>query len=78
MKTKTDIHLWVMWGYNYSDPKEWIYEIWGGCLADHLYNKFMYYYNEYGPDAVMNKFWVNLDGSNRTLLEDYVLNNYKG
>lgn len=78
MKERSAIYLWVYWGYNYSDPKQWIYEIWSGCLADHLYGKFMYYYNQYGAYAVMNKFWVELDGDNRAKLEEYVLSNFKG
>lgn len=77
--SKSAIHLWVIWGYNYPEPKSWIYEIWGdNCLGNHLLGKFNYYYEIYGCYAVMNKFWAELDGENRRLLEEYVLTNYKG
>jgi len=75
---KSPIHLWVYWGYNY--PSDFIEKIWKGNdhMIKHLTNKFKQIYNRHGPSGVMNKFYVELDNTNREILENWVLTNYKG
>lgn len=72
-----DIHRFVMFGFNY--PPNFIEEAWGDepMMKDHLQKKFVDYYNIYGSSAVMNQFWVNLDGKNREILINYINLNYK-
>ena len=47
-------------------------------MARHLQNKFDAYYDAVGSYGVMTKFYLNLDGTNREILENYVLNNFRG
>ncbi len=65
------IRKWVLWSYNYSEPRKFIREIWGeGHFADHIYEKFIQY------NANMNRFYAELDNENKRKLAEYVLNNY--
>ena len=45
-------------------------------LRGHLAGKWNAYYEDYGSYAVMTKFYAELDGTNRQLLMEWVLNNY--
>jgi hypothetical protein len=45
-------------------------------MADHLKGKFSMYLNRYGSEGAMPIFYLNLDGENRRILENYVMNNY--
>lgn len=45
-------------------------------LRVHLAGKWDAYYKDYGSYAVMTKFYAELDGTNRQLLMEWVLNNY--
>ena len=38
--------------------------------------KFSFLYEKYGSNAVMNRFFVELDQENQQKLIDYVMNNY--
>lgn len=69
------IRKWVYWCFNYHNPKDWM-KIFDD--PKHMMSKFMGLYNRYGSDAVMNRFFVELSGSNQDRLIDYVMNNYNG
>jgi hypothetical protein len=73
---KEAINKWVFWCYNFTNPKEWIYEIWKGVEADHLYNKFCGLYEIHGCRGVMQDFYTELDKENGKKLLDWVLTNY--
>ena len=72
-----DVKKWVYWCFNFNDPQEWIGEL-QGAPAQHFMNKFEEYYDHYGADGVMNRFFLNLDSTNQEILINYVMNNYKG
>ena len=76
--SKSPINKYVMFSYNYQP--NFIGEIWSDDpnMAKHLQSKFSDYYDRVGSDAVMNKFYVNLDGENQRKLEDWIINNYRG
>jgi hypothetical protein len=67
------IHAWVMFGYNFSP--DFIEQVWQNeqNMVQHLKPKFDSFYKQYGADAVMNRFYAELDGSNQKKLEDWVL-----
>lgn len=74
------IKMFVMFGYNYSSPKEFITYI---CektqksyLIDHLTEKFSYIYDKFGSHAVMNRFFVELDSEMQEALVEYAINVY--
>ena len=69
------ITKWVYWCYNYHNPQDWM-----NIFDDpnHMMKKFMHYYDTYGSDAVMNRFFVELSRGNQQKLIDYVMNNYNG
>ena len=77
-ETETSIHKWVYFAFNY--PDKFIEQVWAdnNNLMNHLKSKFQGYYNQVGSSAVMNKFYVELDMENQRLLEDWVMENYKG
>ena len=71
------ITKWVYWCFNYHYPQEWIPQLWGtGAMGDHMMKKFKFNYEKYGSNAVMNRFFVELDSENQQRLIDYVMNNY--
>lgn len=45
-------------------------------LRKHLMGKWNYYYEEYGSRAVLMVFYGELDGENKKILMEWVLNNY--
>lgn len=69
----TNISKFVFFGYNY--PHDFIQQIWRDeqVIANHLQNKFDMFYKKVGPNAVMNRFYVELDNENREKLERYIL-----
>ena len=74
------IKFFVMFGYNYSKPEEFINYI---CektgrihLKEHLMEKFDDIYDRYGSHAVMNRFFVELDSDLQEALVDYAINVY--
>lgn len=77
MIMKEAINKWVFWCYNFTYPKEWIYEIWKGVEAEHFYNKFCALYDKYGCECVIPRFYLELDCTNRKRLLEWVLSNYK-
>jgi hypothetical protein len=74
----SEIHKWVMFGYNF--PPDFIGQVWQDdpSMIQHLRPKFDGFYGKYGADAVMNRFYAELDGSNQQKLEDWVIANYRG
>ena len=72
--------LFVKFGFNFSNPKEFITHI---CektqkmyLVDHLVGKFNHIYDIYGSYAVMNLFFVELDRDLQEALVEYAINVY--
>ena len=71
------IHLYVYFAFNF--PSDFIEKVWANNnLMEHIKSKFDGYYNKYGADAVMNRFYVELDRENQQILEDWILKNYSG
>ena len=73
------IKTWTMFGFNYSSG--WIEEAFksrGEIMVDHLKGKFKVAYDVAGAHGSFFYFWAMLDGENRRLLEDWVMDNYKG
>jgi len=77
--SKSPINKFVYFGYNYPSIN-FIDEVWSDNpnLAKHLKDKFMGYYKQYGSDAVMNRFYVELSSENQRQLEEWIINNYSG
>jgi hypothetical protein len=66
---------WIYWCFNYTEPKEFIAVIAGGensYLYQHYLSKFNALYERVGADAVMNRFFLELDGEHRQKLLQYV------
>lgn len=74
----TPINKWVYFSFNYQP--DFIEQVWQDDpnIMEHLKSKFMGYYNKVGAEAVMNRFYVELDDSNQKKLEDWIMANYKG
>ena len=74
------IMIFVKFGYNFSDPNEFINYICEKCdkqyLKDHLRKKFDHIYEDFGSHAVMNYFLCELDGDLQEALVEYALNVY--
>lgn len=72
----TAINKWVFFCMNY--PYDFIEKAWEGntILINHLKGKFNAYYDAYGSRAVMNTFYCELDGNNKKILLEWVLDNY--
>jgi hypothetical protein len=72
------IHNYVYFTYNY--PSDFIEKAWAENqgMAQHLKNKFAGFYDRYGANGVMNKFYTELDGENQKILEDWIMANYHG
>lgn len=73
------IYLWTMFGFNFShDFIEKAFAKKGKVMVNHLRGKFSSCYNNYGSRAAFFVFWAELDNENRQMLEDWVMDNYKG
>ena len=73
------IKTWTMFGFNYGYG--WIEEAFksrGEIMVQHLKGKFKVAYDVAGAHGSFFYFWTMLDGENRRLLEDWVMDNYKG
>lgn len=73
------IKTWTMFGFNYSSG--WIEEAFksrGEIMVNHLKGKFKVACDVAGTHGSFFYFWAMLDGENRRLLEDWVMDNYKG
>ena len=73
------IKTWTMFGFNYSYG--WIEEAFksrGKIMVDHLKGKFEVAYDVAGAHGSFFYFWAMLDKENKELLENWVMDNYKG
>jgi hypothetical protein len=75
---KSSINKFVYFSQNY--PNDFIEQIWGtsGNMSKHLNDKFSLYYDKHGSVGAMVGFYMNLDSENQKMLEEYIINNYKG
>lgn len=77
MGAKSPINKFVYFGYNY--PQNFIEQIWGESgISTHLQSKFDKAYQSAGAGGAMNRFYVELDEGNKMMLEEYIINNYRG
>lgn len=72
--------LFVKFGFNFSNPKEFIPYI---CektqkmyLVEHLTSKFIHLYETYGSHAVMFCFFCEIDSDLQQSLVEYAINVY--
>lgn len=73
------IKLWTMFGFNYtSDFIEKAFASRGESMVQHLKGKFELAYDVAGAHGAFFYFWAMLDGTNKKLLEDWVMDNFKG
>jgi len=72
------IHNYVYFAYNY--PSDFIEKAWANNpnIMNHLKNEFSGFYDRYGANGVMNKFYTELDSENQKILEDWIMANYHG
>lgn len=70
--------IWVKFCFNFPEPELFIDWICDNCkknyLKSHLTGKFNHLYDEFGSDAVMNRFLIELDGDLQESLVDYAIN----
>lgn len=74
-RANNPVEKWVYWCMNYDDPKVFIEAMLGSkshYLYEHYLSKFNAFYKQSGPDGVMNRFFLALDGEHRQKLLDYV------
>ena len=69
--------IWVMWCYNFDEPKKFINYI---CektgkdwLKDHLMSKWNHLYHVFGFRSVMNDFYTEIDADLQEALVDYAM-----
>lgn len=74
---KTPINQFVYFSQNYNFG--FIAEAFKDSHTNlaHLQSKFDSAYNRRGSSGVMLEFYLQLDSENQTLLENYIINNYK-
>lgn len=86
----TAINKWIYYALNYDVVKVEVLDFDGthteylpDCfnafplhIRKHLAGKFSQYYDDYGSRAVMTKFYAELDGNNRQLLMQWIMENY--
>lgn len=69
------MNLFVMFGLNY--PYDFMDKAFAGnCMLNHLKNKFSSLYASYGANAVMVRFWCELDLENQKTLSEYMVKYY--
>ena len=72
------IKKWNYWCTNFDE--NFIEEAWADnpVMIKHLSAKFDEAYQRAGSYGAMTCFYLNLDDAQRKVLEDYVMNNYRG
>ena len=74
------IKLFVMFGYNFNNPEEFITHICKKCdkmyLKDHLRSKWNHLYNTFGMRSVMYDFFTEIDADLQEALVDYAIEVY--
>lgn len=77
MKENEVVNAWVMFGYNYPQPSEFISTICAKCkkmyLVDHLLGKWRALYDTLSSRAVMNAFYSRIDADLQEALTEYAL-----
>lgn len=72
------VYIFVMFGYNFPRPEDFIGYICEKCgkndLKEHLKAKFSHILEKYGCYAAMNYFLTDLDRGLREALVDYAIN----
>lgn len=78
MNYKSDYYDWTtMYGEKKQDYlPTFIMEVKWACSLDHIIGKWNYILYDYNGYARMNKFYGELDSTNRKLLLEWVLENY--
>ena len=68
----------IMFGFNYNH--NFIELIWKNSngMKEHLRTKFNNIYGRKGPGSAMFFFYTELDGTNASILINWISNNYKG
>jgi hypothetical protein len=66
-------HNFVMFSLNY--PGGFIQQAFP-AFQDHLQRKFDQMYDKYGANAVMTRFWVELDFQNQSYLANFITQYY--
>lgn len=76
--SKVAINKFIYFSLNF--PHDFIEKIWGErkpfSLSEHLQGKFNNFYERYGSAGVMQVFYAELDGNNKRLMLDWILNNW--
>ena len=67
----TNINKFAVFAFNY--PHGFIQQVWEGNIANHLQSKFNGYYASEGAKGVMMSFYMALDGGNRRMLEEFII-----
>ena len=68
----------IMFGFNYNH--DFIEIIWKNRnrMAEHLRNKFNSIYSRKGSNSAMFLFFTEMDGTNQSILINWIYKNYKG
>ena len=73
------IRLWTIYGFNYdSSFVERVFKNEPEWLREHLKSKFEECYRIAGMYGSFFYFWSELDSRLKTILEDWVMDNFKG
>lgn len=74
------IYLWTMFGFNF--PHNFVNIVFkphcDEYMLKHLNEKFDKAYDIAGMHGAFFYFWADLDTKNKHILEDWVMDNYKG
>ena len=68
-----DINAYVLYSYNFYSPQQ--FDAFGtekSSMYNHLKDKWASLYKRVGASSVMNRFWTELDGSNRLKLAKWI------
>lgn len=74
------IKLWTIYGFNFVAPTfiEKAFEKAGPSMVQHLKGKFEECYNIAGTYGAFFYFWAELSTNYQMMLEEWVLDNFKG
>ena len=85
----TAINKWLFHGWNYESVlvetasfkgcvPQFLKEVKWTCNLDHMIEKWHHAVKSRNTDAYLPAFYANLDGDNRKLLLEWILQNYNG
>ena len=76
------IYLFLMFGFNDGVSVNFVRKVFGNhydeYMLRHLEEKFETMYDRYGWRASFFYFWSELDTNNKHILEDWIMENYRG